>query len=239
MRFQMQQKGCKEYDPDLDPQIASFKRLRPSIQQGILERFLDLALNPEPSWVKKPNGCSENIREFIYDNEAVLDKPLAIRYGIDLANCELHICEISESERIPTERREIRFFSLNKNRVELTDFLKKAQETGGKEIIGDLFSLFLKEENLGYPQTERLGDGLHQLRANLGNVRYRIFYGYENSENEKGISVVLNGMVKSKKEDQQLEIDQARKLLKIAHKDLLGNSVEWEKAKSLLQEFLE
>jgi hypothetical protein len=92
---------------------------------------------------------------------------------------------------------------------------------------------------LEYPQTERLGNGLHQLRANLGNIRYRIFYGYEKAENEEGISVVLNGMVKSKKENQQMEIDQARKLLKIAHKDLIGNSIGWEDAESLLQEFLE
>lgn len=231
---------CKEYDPDLNVQDTFFKRLPPSIQEGILLSFLDLAYDPRPSWTQEPGEAQGGIREFRYDDPARVSPPLVVTYGIDDTNCRLVILGVREGQEAFEDWTEIRFFSRRgEGKIMLEDFFQKVKTTGGSEEVLDVMGRLLRNSNLQYPDSKPLGEGTHELRANKGNNCYRIFYGFCEEGDAHGIVVLLNGFHKTKKEDHEKEKQKAKELLKNVRNDLAGNTMTWQEVKPLLETIFE
>ncbi|MFH1116119.1 MAG: type II toxin-antitoxin system RelE/ParE family toxin [Pseudomonadota bacterium] len=227
---------CREYDPDLDIQDGFFKRLHPSIQEGVLLRFLDLAYDPRPSWTTKCEDDPGDTRRFEYKDVSLASAPLVVTYGIDDTNCRLVIVRVREGEHSSEQRPEFRFFSHgDRGRILLGSFFQEVGNTGGVDevlgVIGDL----IRNPNLGMPHAKPLGDGLHELRAERGNLCYRIFYGSWSDPEFGDIVVFISGLLKKKQEENQREIARAKKLLKIVRKDLARNSRLVEDVLSFLE----
>jgi hypothetical protein len=81
-----------------------------------------------------------------------------------------------------------------------------------------------------YPHTKSLTGfpGLHELRTDFGNLRYRIFYSRMSGLEDRHLIVLLNGLIKKDQEVNQREIEEAFDLLQIARQDPYGNSLSLE-----------
>lgn len=217
------------YD-DFDFSILAEKALRqfPSaIIDAMEERISELLdSNEHPKWTQEYNDGRTGTRKF---EIAGSDYIVVVGYSIDTKNNAVFITSVSKKEKTKSDYVEIRFFSLGKtSRPPVEDFLIEARGTGSKgfaQVIAAMVELM--KRTIHFPLIKSLSGfpGLDELRPELGDLCYRVFFGYFN---DGKVALLLGGVIKTGKEqqDNQDQIKLANKRLRIAKKDLHGNSLK-------------
>ncbi len=102
---------------------------------------------------------------------------------------------------------EVFFFKDEEGNVPVLDWLQRVRERN-ERAFKKCFGLIRLLEEFGYelrrPQADILRDGVYELRTKVGNVNYRILYGFVG----KDAALLAAGLTKEKKVPAR-EIDEA------------------------------
>lgn len=221
----------------------AWRQFPPNVIKAIenrLAELLDADEDKPPKWTEKYNDGATGTRKFEVEGP---DYVAVIGYSVDAVNNAIFVTSVLKKKKKERDYVEIRFFSPGKEgRPPVEDFLIEARGRGVKgfaQVVAAMVQLI--KRTVEFPLIKSLSGkpGLDELRPEFGDLCYRVFFGYFNNGK---VALLLGGVIKTGKEqqDNQDQIELAYKRLKIAKKDLDGNSLKaTEISRPVLKSFIE